>query len=82
MYYVYILKSQRNQRFYTGSTSNLQKRLAEHNAGKSSYDKLNKPFVLVYHEVVPTRSEAYRLERFYKSGRGREQVKQKLGMGL
>jgi putative endonuclease len=82
MYYVYVLQSEKNNRYYTGSTSDLQRRMSEHNAGKSPYDKLNKPFALVYHEVVPTRSEAVRRERFYKSGQGRERIKQIIGTGL
>ncbi|MCK9244949.1 MAG: GIY-YIG nuclease family protein, partial [Candidatus Marinimicrobia bacterium] len=35
MYFVYILQSQKDQGFYIGFTSNLEKRIKEHNAGKT-----------------------------------------------
>lgn len=79
MYYVYILKSQKNQRRYTGSTDNLSKRLSEHNAGKSGYDKLNKPFALLHSENFQTRSEVVSRERYLKTGRGSDELK---SMGL
>ena len=76
MYYVYVLKSLRNSRFYTGSTDNVVRRLAEHNSGKSKYTRFTKPFILVYKEEFKTRSEAYKRELFLKSGKGREILKE------
>jgi len=76
MYYVYILKSLKNSRFYTGSTNNLKRRIAEHNSGQSKYTKLTKPFVLLHFEEFKTRSEAIARERFLKTGKGREELKQ------
>lgn len=74
MYHTYLLKSIKNGRYYTGSTRNLEKRLAEHNAGKSPYDRLNQPFVLLYSESFETRTEAVRRERYLKTGKGREEL--------
>lgn len=70
MAFVYILQSQKNYRYYIGSTDNLQRRLEEHNNGKSKYTKLTKPFALVFSQEFPTISEAIRREyklKKYKS---------------
>ena len=77
MYYVYVLKSLRNNRFYTGSTNNLQRRLIEHNSGKSKYTKLTRPFQLIHTETYLTRKDAVRREMALKSGQGRQWLKQK-----
>jgi putative endonuclease len=77
---VYVLKSLVNNRFYTGSTNDLERRLEEHNRGKSKYTRLTRPFVLVYKEEYHSRVEARRRERFLKTGKGREFLKTILGM--
>jgi len=81
MYYTYVLKSQKNHRFYTGSSEDVTKRLSEHNTGKSKYDKINLPFVLLFQEAFETRTEAVRRERYLKTGAGRDEVK-RIIMGL
>ena len=75
MYCVYVLKSLKNSRLYTGSTNNIERRLEEHNSGGSKYTRFTRPFVLVYKEEFETRSEAYKRELFLKSGKGRESLK-------
>ncbi len=72
MYFVYVLKSLVNGRLYNGSTKDLKRRLFEHNAGKSRYTSLTRPFKLVYKEAYNTRSEAVKRELFFKTGKGRE----------
>jgi len=74
MYFVYILKSLRDNKFYTGITNNLERRLREHNKGsKSTPSTLYRgPFHLAYSEKFQTRKEARERERFLKSGAGRE----------
>jgi len=66
-YYTYILKSGKDSKFYYGSTSDLQKRLIAHNAGKVRATKGRRPFVLHYSEQFTTRSEAFKRERFFKT---------------
>lgn len=75
MYYVYVLKSLTNNRCYTGSTDNVDRRLNEHNSGGSKYTRFTKPFILVYKEEFSSRSEAFKREMFFKSGKGRELLK-------
>ena len=81
MYFVYILKSLTNDRLNTGSTNNLERRLYEHNLGKSKYTRLTKPFKLVYKEEYKTRVEAYKRELFFKTGKGRELLKILINQG-
>ena len=79
MWYVYVLKSLSTQRHYTGSTGNLERRLIEHNNGKTKSIKFLRPFVLIYKEEYNTRLEAIRREKFLKSGQGRQLLKEILG---
>jgi len=49
--------------FYTGWTTDLEKRVATHNAGRGSrYTRLRRPVKLVYFENLPDRSKAMRRE--------------------
>ena len=47
---VYILQSERNQRFYVGSTNDFERRLAEHQRGHSVATRGRGPWRLVYQE--------------------------------
>ncbi len=71
MYYVYILKSKKVNRFYIGHTGNLKRRLEEHNFGKTRSTKAFVPWEIVYIEKFLTKTEAYNREteiKSYKSG--------------
>jgi len=76
-FFVYILMSQRDGMLYTGMTTNLQRRLREHNSGRVKSTRFRTPLVLVHVERYNTKYEAERRERFLKTGRGR-QVKKNL----
>ncbi len=79
MFYVYILKSLKNGRNYTGSTNNLERRLFEHNSGQTKYTSKAGPFELIYKEIYNTKLEASKRERFLKTGKGRKFLKEILG---
>ncbi len=72
MYYVYILKSEQGNHYYTGLTNNLKRRLFEHNSGYTKSTKAYIPYKIVYKEIFSTRTEARVREKFLKSGVGRE----------
>ena len=80
MYYVYVLKSRKDGKRYTGMTINLYKRLKEHNIGKDSTfsTKYRGPFEMMYYEIVSDRKEARKREKYLKSGAGREFLESKL----
>ena len=71
MHYVYVLRSQKDRQLYIGYTSNLESRLAEHNAGTCSSTKDRRPFDLVYYEAYSSEHDArlreVRLKKFKNS---------------
>ena len=66
MYYVYILKSKKDSRLYTGFTTDLRQRVAEHNNGKSSYAKNFRPWKLIYYEAYLSKKDAQQREKNLK----------------
>lgn len=77
-YFVYILESEIDARLCKGQTSDLHKRIKEHNSGKTTSTKGYVPWKLVYFEKFETRSEAVLREKYFKIGSGREFLKAKL----
>ncbi|MEI6596978.1 MAG: GIY-YIG nuclease family protein [bacterium] len=75
MYYVYILKSLRNNKLYKGFTNDLKRRVREHSTGNSTYTKNNGPWKLIYYEAFYSEKDARREEIFLKSGVGKERIK-------
>ncbi|MCB0458002.1 MAG: GIY-YIG nuclease family protein [Flavobacteriaceae bacterium] len=78
MFYVYALWSESHNKIYVGYTSNLEKRLAQHNSGKSSFTSRFFPWKLFFHENALTKEEALKKEKYYKSGWGRKKLKLEL----
>ncbi|HOW87226.1 MAG TPA: GIY-YIG nuclease family protein [Candidatus Omnitrophota bacterium] len=71
MWYVYILKSLKTGRYYVGYAEDLEKRLEQHNSGKTRLLKSHLPLALIYNEKYASKSEAYLREKkikSYKSG--------------
>jgi len=79
MFCLYVLVSKKTGRRYVGSTQDVQERLRRHNAAHSKATRHGIPWVLVHAEFFPTRAKAQRRERFYKTGRGRDDLDQMLG---
>jgi putative endonuclease len=78
MFFVYVLRSAATGRHYVGSCADPVQRLGQHNAGVTKSTKNRGPWELVYQEEWPTRSEAMRREQYWKSGKGREELKRVL----
>jgi putative endonuclease len=78
IYYTYVLYSQKFDKLYIGHTSDIQKRLFEHNAGKSRFTKSYISWELVYYEKFSTRSLAMKREKELKSHRGREFMRKEI----
>jgi putative endonuclease len=79
-YYLYVLKSLKDEKLYIGVTSNVTRRLQEHNSGKNKSTKPRRPFILVYKEEFCDRHAAYKYEWYVKNtGSGNIELKQKLG---
>ena len=78
MFYTYILKSKKNDKLYTGYTSDLRKRFKEHTDGKSTYTKNNGPYDLIYYEACLEKDDAKNRETYLKSGRGKRYINARL----
>ena len=78
MHDVYVVRSQRDSQFYTGCTQDLRQRLKQHEAGKVSSTQLRRPLQLVYYEAYLNADDAYRRERYLKSGLGKRDLKKRL----
>jgi putative endonuclease len=76
-FFVYVLKSLSSGKSYVGSTNNLQDRLLRHNNNESKATKGKGPWKLVYQEEFPTRSQAVKREMYFKSLKGRIELKKK-----
>ncbi len=74
MYYFYAIRSLKNNQTYKGISQNPATRLKEHNSGKTASTKPFRPFEMAYIEECKNRIEARKLEKYYKSGIGREKL--------
>ena len=72
MYFVYAIYSERRNYLYVGITNDLSRRINEHNRGYNKTTKPYKPFRLIYSERCENRIEARKREKYYKSGVGKE----------
>ena len=77
-YYVYVLQSKKDKKFYIGFTHDLNKRTKEHNEGNIFSTKSKKPFKLVYYEVSLNKKDAFKREKYLKTGMGKRYIKNRL----
>jgi len=82
MHYVYLLMSEVDGNFYTGSTVNLKRRLDEHNSGRVKSTKHRTPLTLVYYEACLNETDARNRERYLKSGMGKKYLRNRLKIYL
>lgn len=78
MHYVYVLESQKDGKFYTGSTKDLKIRLKKHNNGMVTATKTRRPFILVYYEASMNRRDSMRRELYLKTSWGKKYLKSRL----
>lgn len=72
-YYVYLLKSLKNNKSYIGFTHKKpEERLKEHNSGHNKFTKENRPWKLIYYEIYSCKKCARLREEFYKTGVGKK----------
>ena len=74
MFYLYVLRSKKTGRRYIGSCEDIDDRLRRHNAGESKATKHGIPWIVIHVEEFLTRSAARSRERYYKTGRGRDEL--------
>lgn len=76
MYYVYVLKSLKNDKIYVGRTDNLKRRIQEHKAGKTWTTKRFLPIKLIFCEAFLSKQDAIRRERYFKTSKGKSSLRQ------
>ena len=79
MFYIYVLKNLTDSSYYVGMSKDINKRLKEHNRGKSKYTKSRLPWKIIYSEGPYETKKARKLEKYYKSTAGKIKLK-KLGI--
>lgn len=78
IYYIYILRSKKDNHFYTGYTSDLRKRVDEHNKGMVYSTKNRRPLVLVYFEGCLSQKDAIHREKYLKTSWGKRYIKNRM----
>ncbi len=83
MYYVYVLKSIKDNNLYIGFTADLRKRIADHNNGKTKSIKHRIPFKLIYYEAYLDKNDARKRELELKNkGQQKEFLMKKIENSL
>ena len=78
MYYTYILKSKKDNKFYTGCTKDLKLRFEQHQKGLVESTRSRNPFVLIYYEACLNKNDAYHREKYLKTYLGKMFLKNRL----
>ena len=79
MYFVYILKSLKDNGYYIGQTHNLNDRIEKHNKRRIQSTKSRIPFTLVKKEVFASRTEARKRENYLKKLKGGNEFRKIIG---
>ena len=75
-YYVCILLSEKDSKFYIGVTNNLKRRLQQHARGDVASTRKRRYLKLIHYEYFVNKKDAKAREVFLKSGAGHEQLRQ------
>jgi len=83
MFYVYVLKSEKNNNIYIGYTEDLRKRLKEHNSKQNKSTKNKAPFELIYYEAYKSKSDAkFREDNLKRFAQAYTQLKKRIKNSL
>ena len=81
MFYAYILRSAADPAVhYRGHTSDLKRRVAEHNAGKCPHTAKAGPWIVAFYAAFESLHLAQHFEKYLKSGSGHAFAKRHLGV--
>jgi len=81
MYWVYIIYSEKLDRYYVGHSSDLEKRLKEHNSGISVYTARASDWSFFYTKPFSTREEAHKEEMRIKKKKSRKYIEWIIAQG-
>ena len=74
-YCVYVLYSLKDNKQYIGYTTNLEKRIRDHNAGRTTSTAPRRPLELIFCEYYNNRQDAMRREKYFKTTAGKKALK-------
>jgi len=77
-WYIYVIQSLKDKKWYTGITNDLRKRFNKHNKNKVLSTKKRGPFRLIYYEACLNKNDAVARETFLKTGMGKRYLKNRL----
>ena len=78
MFFVYVLLSKKDFKFYTGITKNLDNRLKEHNSGKVKSTRNRTPFEIMYYECCYNLEDTLHREKYLKTTYGKRYIRNRL----
>jgi len=78
MQYVYVLRSQKDNKNYVGYTKNLKLRFEQHNKGLVDSTKDRHPLKLIYYEACLNQQDATKREKYLKTIYGKRYIKSRL----
>lgn len=79
-YIAYILINKFKNKTYAGHTNDINRRLNEHNSGKTIFTKKYVPWSILYQEEFETLNESIKREKYFKYAAGRRWIKKNLFM--
>ena len=82
MFWVYILKSLKTDKYYVGQTNSIERRFKDHNCGKDHSSKVGRPWVLKISIPMTSRKEAMRLERSLKNYKSQKRIEEFIYRGV
>ena len=82
MYYVYVLQSEKDQKFYVGFTKDLKLRVEQHNKGYVESTRNRLPLKLIYYEACLKQEDATKREKYLKTYHGKMFLRNRLNSYL
>ena len=77
-YYVYILRSLKDNKNYAGYTKNLELRFEQHKKGEVDSTRYRRPLKLIYFEACIKQEDALKREKYFKTHYGKMFLKNRL----
>ena len=77
-YFVYVIQSKKDNKFYTGYTKNLKLRFEQHRKGLAESTKDRRPLKLIYYEACLNQQDATHREKYLKTYHGKMFIRKRL----
>ena len=78
MWFVYVLRSLKDNELYIGSTNDVRRRMGEHNSARVDSTKGRTPLRLEAYIAVKYKARAIELEQYLKTGSGRAVLEKRI----